>query len=235
MKIVTISDTHTFHDQIEVPMGDILIHSGDATFHGYSHEVKAFGRWFRSQPHMYKIFVAGNHDSSFEDSPIKARQWFFDTKEKDPLKLCAQDGTIYLQEQSVTLDVDGDKISIYGAPQQPEFCNWAFNVPRGEALKQIWDKIPKGIDVLVTHGPPYGLRDKCNHGEKVGCRELKNAIGRVRPKLHVCGHIHEQYGVEEWAGCLIANSSSCNSRYSPVNKPLVFEFKDGKMQQTSEV
>jgi hypothetical protein len=126
-------------------------------------------------------------------------------------------------------------MSIYGAPHQPEFCNWAFNVPRGEALKQIWDKIPKGTDVLVTHGPPYGLRDKNMEGMKCGDRMLKQAIGRVRPKLHVCGHIHEGYGVEQWAGCLIANSSVCNRRYQPINEPLVFEFKDGKMQQTSEI
>jgi hypothetical protein len=95
MKIVCISDTHTFHDQIEVPYGDILLHSGDATFHGYSHEVKAFGKWFRSQPHMYKVYVAGNHDCSFEDTPIKARQWFFDTKETDPMKLCTRDEYIW--------------------------------------------------------------------------------------------------------------------------------------------
>lgn len=231
MKIVTISDTHTLHDMINVPYGDILIHAGDATLLGYEDEVRKFGKWFRSQPHKYKIFIAGNHDKSFEDTPIKAKQWFFDTKDIDSLNLYTKDNTFYLQEQLVTLTIDGKDITIYGAPHQPEFFNWAFNVPRGEALKQIWDKIPKGIDVLVTHGPAYGLRDKCNHGEKVGCQELKKAISRVRPKLHICGHIHEQYGVEEWAGCLIANSSSCNSRHRPINKPLIFEFKNGKILQ----
>lgn len=232
MRIITVSDTHTFTEDLEVPYGDILIHSGDATFHGYSHEVKAFGKWFRSQPHMYKIFVAGNHDTSFEDSPIKARQWFFDTKSKVPEELCVSEdkSTIYLQEQSVTLEVDGEKISIYGAPHQPWFYDWAFNV-RGDAnLKAIWDKIPKGIDVLVTHGPPYKLRDTNVQGEHCGCRELRKAIQRVRPKLHVCGHIHEGYGVSRWGDTLIANSSICTARYQPTNEPLVFEYKDGKMQ-----
>ena len=221
------------HDRVTVPYGDILIHSGDATYRGYEGEVREFGEWFRNQPHMYKIFVAGNHDTSFEDSPIKARQWFFDTEETDPAKLCARNNTIYLQEQSVTLSVDGEDVTIYGAPHQPWFYDWAFNVRTSEELKAIWDKIPKGTDILVTHGPPYGVRDRCTNGDIVGCRELKKAIGKIRPKLHVCGHIHEGYGVEQWAGTLIANSSTCDARYDPVNEPLIFEFKNGKMSQTS--
>ena len=233
MKIVAISDTHTFTKNLVVPEGDILIHSGDATFHGYKHEVTAFGKWFRSQPHTYKVFVAGNHDTSFEESPIKARQWLFDSREKDPMKLYASSdkSTIYLQEQSVTLNIDGETVSIYGAPHQPFFCNWAFNVRTDEELKQIWDRIPKGIDILVTHGPPYKLRDLCRNGH-VGCRELRKAIQRVRPKLHVCGHIHEGYGVSRWGDTLIANASICTEKYQPTNSPLVFEFKDGKMHQT---
>ena len=235
MKIISISDTHTMHGRVDVPDGDILIHSGDATFHGYEKEVREFGEWFRNQPHKYKIFVAGNHDTSFEDTPIQARQWFFDTKTTDPTKLCTRNGVIYLQEQSVTLTVDGEDVVIYGAPHQPWFHNWAFNVKTTGELKAIWDKIPKGTDILVTHGPPYGIRDLSSMNVKCGCRELKKAIGKIRPKLHICGHIHEGYGVEQWAGTLIANSSVCNVSYDPVNDPLIFEFKNGKMQQTSKV
>jgi len=228
MKVVTISDTHTMHDQITVPDGDILIHSGDATNRGYENEVREFGEWFRNQPHKYKVFVAGNHDTSFEDTPIQARQWFFD-EEVDPTKMYSKNGAFYLQEQSITLTIGNESVNIYGAPHQPEFCNWAFNVKPGAALKAIWDKIPKDTDILITHGPSYGVRDLSSRGIKCGCRDLKNAVGRVRPKLHVFGHIHEGYGTEQWAGTLVANTSICDARYDPVNKPLIFEFKDGKV------
>jgi predicted phosphodiesterase len=235
MRIVTISDTHRFTDNLVVPDGDVLVHSGDATFHGREHEVRDFGKWLRSQPHKWKIFVAGNHDTSFENSPIQARQWLFDTESVDPTDLyMSQDGqTFYLQEQSVTVRVDDEELKIYGAPHQPFFCNWAFNVRTDEGLKAIWDKIPKDTDILVTHGPPYKLRDENNYGEHCGCKELRKAIQRVRPKLHVCGHIHEGYGVSTWEGTLIANSSICTLTYKPTNSPLIFEYKDGKIYQVS--
>jgi len=192
MKIVTISDTHTYQNMVSVPDGDILIHSGDATFHGYEHEVREFGEWFRSQPHQYKIYVAGNHDRSFEDSQKEALKWFFGD-DWNHASENSDGSTFYLQEQAVTLNIGGEDISIYGAPHQPWFYDWAFNVREAHELKAIWDKIPKGIDVLVTHGPAFRLRDANQEGIHCGCRELKKALGRVKPKLHVFGHIHEGY------------------------------------------
>jgi len=217
MRIVCISDTHNYLKEIKIPEGDILLHSGDATFYGYGHEVKPFGEWIRSHPHMYKVFVAGNHDRSFEDQPKKAAEWL-------------GDGIIYLQDQAVELEINGDKVKIYGAPWQPWFFDWAFNIrPETGGLKAKWDLIPKDADVLVTHGPPYKLRDVNREGEHCGDRDLRQAIQRVRPKLHVCGHIHEGYGVSRFGDTLIANASICNRKYKPVNKPLVFDFINGKM------
>jgi len=40
--------------------------------------------------------------------------------------------------------------------RQPEFHGWAFNLPTGAALREKWNLIPDGIDVLITHGPPTG-------------------------------------------------------------------------------
>jgi predicted phosphodiesterase len=232
VRIVCISDTHTYHKSIQLPPGDILLHAGDATYHGYEHEVRGFGEWMRSLPYMYKVYVAGNHDTSFEDSARIAKMWLFDGSNLDDLN--GKDGLHYLQDEQLVLNVDGEEIKIYGSPWQPFFCNWAFNLRTPEELKAKWDLIPKGTDILITHGPPYKLNDMTAYGnEHVGCRELRKAIQRVRPKLHVCGHIHEGYGVSRWGDTLIANASSCTHRYNPVNAPLVFEFKDGKMHKTS--
>ena len=75
--------------------------------------------------------------------------------------------------------------------RQPEFCNWAFNLPRGLPCKEKWDLIPEGTDVLITHGPPLGHGDMVQGGRRSGCLQLWHAVQRVRPKYHVFGHIHE--------------------------------------------
>jgi Icc-related predicted phosphoesterase len=86
-------------------------------------------------------------------------------------------------------------IETYGSPWQPEFCNWAFNKNRGADIKEKWDLIPDTTDVLITHGPPKDILDLCAHGGRAGCEMLRDAVvDRVKPRLHIFGHIHEGYG-----------------------------------------
>jgi 3',5'-cyclic AMP phosphodiesterase CpdA len=95
-------------------------------------------------------------------------------------------------------------LNCYGAPWQPEFCDWAFNLHRGAPIKEKWDKIPfsdssedeDNIDILITHGPPHGFGDETVSKFRCGCEDLLNNIqNRKRPpRLHVFGHIHEDYG-----------------------------------------
>ena len=183
MKLVCISDTHRFHRQLEVPEGDVLIHAGDFSNNGGMTEVKGFLEWFHEQPHPYKIFIAGNHDRTFEKKPEKMAGII----ESFP-------GLHYLEDRAMT--VEG--LRFYGSPWTPEFCNWAFNVKRGELHKK-WDRIPQDVDVLVTHGPPSGGLgglidpDRLPGGEEanldVGDEELLSVIMKVKPRIHVCGHI----------------------------------------------
>ncbi|MCK4490026.1 MAG: hypothetical protein KAU23_07180 [Anaerolineales bacterium] len=51
--------------------------------------------------------------------------------------------------------IDGTKF--YGSPWQPWFYDWAFNLQRGPEIRSKWELIPEGIDILITHGPPYGI------------------------------------------------------------------------------
>lgn len=85
-------------------------------------------------------------------------------------------------------------INIYGSPWQPWYHDWAFNLERGEEIKKKWDLIPQGVDVLITHGPPHKILDKTIEGVDAGCEMLVEAIKRVKPKIHVFGHIHEARG-----------------------------------------
>ena len=76
--------------------------------------------------------------------------------------------------------------------RQPEFGGWGFNLPRGEPCRKVWEKIPEGIDILITHGPPIGHGDLCLSHQRAGCVDLLREIQeRVKPKYHVFGHIHE--------------------------------------------
>lgn len=214
MKAVFLSDTHNLHDRIEVPEGDLLVHAGDATMRGRLEEVLAFDAWLETLPHRHKVVVAGNHDFLFERRPGEARQ--------------ALRNAVYLQDSGV--EIEG--VAIWGSPWQPWFHDWAFNLPRGGSLREVWSLIPEGTDLLVTHGPPYGILDEvvptphapAPPDPHVGCEELLAAVRRIRPRVHLFGHIHEAYGMEVHDGVTFVNASNCNRAYQPVNPPIVLEL-----------
>lgn len=214
MKIVCISDTHLRHRiyPIDVPECDLLIHSGDALSKGTEDELKDFAYWFDSLSAKRKIFVAGNHDWVFEKAPETAA------------KLLPKD-VVYLEDELV--EIDG--LKIYGSPWQPEFCEWAFNLPRGWPLRKKWEAIPAGIDILVTHGPPLGILDYSQFGnEHVGCADLRQELARIKPKLHCFGHIHGAYGTAVWAGTLFVNAALCDEQYVANHPPVIVEMEPGK-------
>ena len=211
MKIVAISDTHGMHRQLAIPEGDILIHSGDFLGNGRLTQLEEFCSWLEELPHKHKIVVAGNHDTCLES--IITRNRAITTINKV---------AIYLEDSSIIID----NVKFYGSPWQPEFCNWAFNLPRGEALKEKWDMIEEDTNVLITHGPPHTILDYCDGGH-VGCEELYKATRRLS-KLgdlthHVFGHIHESYGTESVRGTTYHNVSNCTGRYEPINKVVTFD------------
>ncbi len=214
MKTVFISDTHLRHrnHQIDVPECDLLIHSGDALIEGTYAELEHFSAWFGGLPAKKKVFVAGNHD------------WIFEKESQLARKLLPKD-VIYLQDELV--EVNG--LKIYGSPWQPEFCDWAFNLKRGWPLRKKWERIPAGIDILVTHGPPLGILDYSKFGnEHVGCSDLRQELCRVKPKVHCFGHIHGGYGTTVWAGTLFINASLCDEAYVANHPPIMVEMEPGK-------
>ena len=213
-KITFISDTHNKHKHLTskgmgniLGSGDYLVHAGDCTSMGSKNEITQFLEWFSNTDFKHKIFIAGNHDFGFEQQTDIAQEY------KDM-------GVIYLFDNDVTID----GIKFYGSPWQPEFHNWAFNLPRGEELAQKWEQIPNDVDVLITHGPAYGILDYAPIGGHVGCEELYRKIVEVKPKIHVCGHIHDGYGQKTMGGIEFLNASVLNERYEHAHKPIVIEY-----------
>jgi len=86
-------------------------------------------------------------------------------------------------------------VKFYGSPWQPWFYDWAFNLERGAEIRAKWDLIPEVIDVLITHGPPFGIGDLTARGDKAGCQDLLEVLERIKPRVHIFGHIHEGYGI----------------------------------------
>jgi Icc-related predicted phosphoesterase len=177
MRIVAVADTHMNHVNMSIPGGDVFIHAGDLSQRGSLVELEEIRDWFRSLPHQHKVFVAGNHDFAFEQNATAARKLF---------KGVAH----YLEGDEMT--VAG--LRIWGGPWQPWFHSWAFNVERGKAIDAYWQKIPSGLDILITHGPPLGFGDRTWSGERVGCADLLRRIKQKQPREHLFGHIHEDPG-----------------------------------------
>ena len=208
IRIVCISDTHGQHAKLGVPDGDVLIHAGDfMAFGDTPSEIVDFNQWLGKQPHRYKVVIAGNHDWMFERHPGAARELL--------------GNAIYLENSGT--EVAG--LKIWGSPVQPEFNNWAFNVARGAAIRRYWEMIPDSTDVLVTHGPPFGMLDKSHPSTAhLGCEELAKAVEQIKPRLHIFGHIHGGHGQLIADGMCFVNASVVNEAYRLVHEPQVVEI-----------
>jgi predicted phosphodiesterase len=227
MRITLISDTHTKHKQLngDLPGGDLLIHAGDIMNSGYSpYEIEDFCKWFEAQDYDHLVFIAGNHDRLFENQPEKAMEIVNSYKLIDYL----QDDWIVVGDADPH-DANVKTAKIYGSPWQPEFYNWAFNLPRqGKELEAKWAAIPTDTDILITHGPVQGHLDMSGppyNEPNLGCPLLRHHIDTVsRPKIHVCGHIHGGYGYKFDGQTHFFNASILNEEYEYVNKPMTFDW-----------
>jgi len=183
MNIWHISDTHSYHNLLNIPNNiDIVIHSGDATnykdVYKNEPEFQNFLCWYSKLPIKYKIFVAGNHDSTVEKNLFNIKKQMKDQN------------IIYLENSDVTIE----GIKIWGSPNTPTFGNWSFMRARHN-LNKVWENIPLDTNIVVCHGPPKGIldlsEDRLGYLEYCGCNAFrKQIINRVKPKLCLFGHIH---------------------------------------------
>ena len=165
--IFGFSDTHGKHKEPKVPENvDIVICAGDAVEDNLvGDEYDDFIEWFASLPCKWKIFVPGNHELSFE------------LGQADEIIQRMADKGITVLEDAIE-DCDGIIIGSIG-----------HNVMIAQ------EDIPKDIDILVTHYPPYGILD-----EGMGSTEILNFVLHSQPKYHLFGHIHSTAGQEHIFG-----------------------------------
>lgn len=207
LTIACISDTHGYHRHIEeMPEADILIHSGDITRHGELDALKDFNDWLGELPYSHKIVIAGNHEVGFPENPLI------------PASLLTNAHYLY----DSFIKVKGFKI--WGSPYTPEFGTWAFTKKRHEMMSH-WLTMPNDADIVVTHGPPFGVLDRNGQGYPCGCEALATRIQIVKPLLHVYGHIHDSYGETMANGTHFVNASYMGGSisYGTNNKAIVVE------------
>jgi predicted phosphodiesterase len=227
-RITILSDTHTKHGLIpmsDLPGGDLILHAGDIMNSGYNkNDIHDFCHWFHSlDQYQDKVFIAGNHDRMFENHPVEAN-----------MIVNNYGSVIYLQDDDLVLYGDGpngdmpeNNIRIYGLPHTPEFYNWAFNVPRNShQMQEIMNKIPENVDLLVTHGPAFGTLDTVagRMNDHLGCELLAERIKVIKPKIHICGHIHSGRGYEFKDGTHFFNASVLDEQYKYTQKPMTFDW-----------
>ena len=188
--VVCISDTH--QHQPLVPDGDLLVHAGDLTDYGTFEEIQSQLDWLAKLPHKHKVVIAGNHDRLLDPEYIA----------RFPDKICEVEGAsradlnwhdlVYLNNSSKTLRfANGREVIIFGSPWTPDCGAFAFQYP---PIRDVWTgAIPRGTDILLTHGPPKGYLDL----EGKGCPHLIGEIAAKRPRLVVFGHIHSGHGEEK--------------------------------------
>ena len=215
LKVTLISDTHTKERNVLVNGGDLILHSGDVMNSGYDWEdLYDFLNWFSELPYKMKVFIPGNHDRFIENNPVDA--WKMINEFHDKGVRCLIDDF-----------VEFEGLKIYGSPWQPEFYNWAFNLPRnGEELAEKWAAIPANTDILITHGPAWGYNDTTQYRRDthLGCELLRERIDVIRPKIHLSGHIHSGQGYYYDGHTHHFNASVLNERYNYANLPFTFNW-----------
>lgn len=211
MKIVHISDVHGKWSKLSIPECDLLISSGDYSFRGETHMVRDFHAWLNKQKAKHIISVQGNHEVWVEQN--------FEEAKAIALAECPR---VHFIDEG-TIEIEG--VKIFCSAVTPWFHNWAWNRYRGSEIKQHWDKIEEGTDIVITHGPAYDILDKTARGDLTGCEDLLAKMRSIKTiKLHFFGHIHEAYGSRVVEGITHINSSICNENYNPWNKPQIIGF-----------
>jgi Icc-related predicted phosphoesterase len=221
MNVYALSDQHG--DLPEIPECDLLLIAGDICPDFLAGRPGGlmdkgeqrqrnwldndFRAWLDEIPAKNVVGIAGNHDFVFEHKFLipEGLRWH------------------YLEDDEV--EIGG--LRIWGTPWVPKLQSWAF-YGSPNMLSVRAEAIPSGIDILLSHGPPFGYGDgipaslwidgEIRQGlEHAGEDELFKNLDRIAPKVVVCGHIHEGYGSYKRGDIDIYNVSVKDALYDMVN------------------
>ncbi|GMR58825.1 hypothetical protein PMAYCL1PPCAC_29020, partial [Pristionchus mayeri] len=198
-----------------IPYGDVLIHAGDITTYGDEENLIKFNKELGRLPHPHKIVIAGNHELGFD-----AEEDLSQRKDKYEGKGIAEGWKLltnctFLNDSATVID----GVTFYGSSWHP-LEGYPFYRTR-EQLKEKWEGIPEGVDVLITHSPPIGYLDLYPPVERWGCRYLLEKVELLRPLVHVFGHVHYCHGVVRNEHTFFVNAASQKASKDGFNRPFI--------------
>jgi Icc-related predicted phosphoesterase len=214
MRLGLVSDLHG--NLPDIQPCDILLIAGDICPIGLNDRYLQYSQWLQNKfndwiasiPVKHVVMTWGNHD------------WL---PEKKPDMLPKLNCNVLVDN---FVEIDG--VKIYGSPWQLTFYDWAYNLEEDE-LEKKYNNIPNDIDILITHGPPYGYGDN----EK-GSVSLYNFLLKNKTPLTVTGHIHPAYGKYKISEDIhVVNASLVNNKYKPVNDLIYVQYDDKKVSYVS--
>ena len=212
MRVAAISDTHG-RQNWNIPSCDVFIHAGDITGRGSLQETAVFATKLRE--HMdspdgprHAIIVPGNHDECFE---------LF----TEPTLALFGPRVHVLLHASLVLD----GVRFFGSPWTPPFMQWHFMATE-QRLAALYEAMPDEIDVLVTHGQPYGVLDPGWQAAHVGSSALAAAVSARNVQHHAFGHLHAAGGhMVQQGHTTFYNVAACNDAYQMVNQPRILDVQ----------
>lgn len=218
MKLAFFSDPHqTLPDPEIFSDTDLLLIAGDITcsYKGdLLNQAKYINGTFRKWLDELKcktLIIAGNHDEVLESH----KQWIN----------WPNISAIYLEHSMVNIF----GLNIYGFPSTLEFHNWAFNFSEEDLYSKLLE-IPKTVDILLSHGMPFGYCDIVPGGKRAGSKSLAAWLDDKEnncPQLKyvVGGHYHSGYGREKMTnGIEIINCSIVDENYEMSRDPIFVEI-----------
>lgn len=216
VRLVLMSDTHGHHRKVAVPDGDLLIHAGDFTyFNGSTWAIRDFNDWLAGLPHRNKVLIPGNHDSGFA-----YRAW----------RELITAATLLINEGTTI-----GRLRIWGCPVTPG--DWgAFGAETSHERSDVFSRIPSGTDILITHAPPYGILDQPSASDQPqGCHQLREAVCRVQPLIHVFGHLHQGYGIRRHEGTLFVNAALAGVDYEIEKSSISIDIRRASQRSGAKV
>ncbi|MGZ3497344.1 MAG: metallophosphatase domain-containing protein [Vulcanimicrobiaceae bacterium] len=200
IRILALSDTHGRHSSFK-ELPAADVFLYAGDFTRFGNGAEEFALWFHRLPYKLKLLTLGNHERS--DSAIKY-----------PLEHWQSlFGPMLLLDRGVSARIDGRELIVFG-------------LPHGTQTK----KIAAGVDIVLSHEPPYRVLDRTHNGGHAGSEEVTALVRDARPLVHVFGHVHAQGGkstvdsdtthINAATRAVLFELSGQSVRVSPVARPL---------------
>lgn len=238
--VTAFSDIHGYLDKgLEDEYGDLLLICGDILpldcqdddIEAHSWMCNKFLPWLRGLHYKKKAFIAGNHDFLLYNMMTNCNgQHRKPSRVKFKLAYGIWDDMkdiVYLQDNG--FDYEG--YHIWGMPWIEDLSRWAFYT---KDIGQYTKKIPKNLDILMTHMPPrvlnYGVSLDIPGIPDYGSQVLANAVlAEKNPRLHIFGHVHSgSHILYKYQSTHFQNVSWLNEQYRPIFGPskLILDDQD---------